>query len=108
MSPHAAFFGDAERTFALTPALLVEFERLVGAGAWGTARRMFASDATTTEVRETVRLGLIGGGETPKRAQELVEAYAGAIPFGELYALASDIMMAAMLGTPDQGATDAA
>jgi len=106
VSPHVAFFGDAERTFKLTPALLVEFERLVGAGAWGTARRMFASEATTTEVRETIRLGLIGGGETPKRAAELVETYAGATPFAELYALAGDIMTAAMLGTPE--ATDAA
>lgn len=107
MSPHAAFFGDAERTFALTPVLLIEFERLVGGGAWGTARRMFAGDATTTEVRETIRLGLIGGGENPKRAAELLDVYAGAIPFAELYALAADIMTAAMLGTPDE-ATDAA
>lgn len=107
MSPHTAFFGDAERTFALTPVLLVEFERLVGGGAWGTARRMFAGDATTTEVRETVRLGLIGGGETPRRATELIETYAAATPFAELYALAGEIMTAAMLGKPDE-ATDAA
>ena len=104
MSPHAAFFGDAERTFKLTPALLVEFERLVGGGAWGTARRMFAGDATTTEVRETIRLSLVGGGENPKRAAELVETYAGATPFAELYALAADIMTAAMLGRPDEAA----
>ncbi|RXF69229.1 gene transfer agent family protein [Hansschlegelia zhihuaiae] len=107
MSPHVQFFGDAEHTFALTPTLLVEFERLVGAGAWGTARRMFAGDATVTEVRETIRLGLIGGGEAPKRAHELVETYVGATPFAELYALASDVMTAAMLGTPDEAANAA-
>jgi hypothetical protein len=106
VTTHTAFFGDAERTFVLTPALLVEFERLVGGGAWGTARRMFAGDATVSEVRETVRLGLVGGGENPKRAAELVATYGDATPFVELYTLASDIMTAVMLGAPE--ATDAA
>lgn len=104
MSPHTAFFGDAERKFQLTPALLVELERATTSGAWGTARRMFAGDAFAIEVRETVRLGLIGGGENPKRAAELVETYAPLTPFAELYGLASDIMSAAMLGKHDEAA----
>ena len=34
------FFGDAERTFALTPVLIEELERLTGAGIGAIAKRL--------------------------------------------------------------------
>ncbi|TIP84107.1 MAG: gene transfer agent family protein, partial [Mesorhizobium sp.] len=32
MNTHVAFFGDADRTFALTPELIIELERKIGMG----------------------------------------------------------------------------
>ena len=107
MTPHVQFFGDKEREFQLNPTLLLELERLVGAGAWGIARRLFAGEAFAQEVRETIRLGLVGGGETPQRAAELVETYLAATPYAETYGIASAVMLAAMHGAPEAEPADA-
>ena len=44
MTDLKAFFGDAERTFKLTPALIVELERKTGAGIGGLSKRIFAGE----------------------------------------------------------------
>lgn len=87
---HKAFFGDRERDFSLTPHLIPELEKLTGkeitAIIEGTRRMGYA------EMVHTVRLGLIGAGEHPKEAAELVQTYVTAHPLGELWLLAMDIL----------------
>lgn len=95
---HVAFFGDAERTFRLTPDLIVELERKTGAGIGGLARRFFASEFHHGELLEIIRLALIGGGERPQVAASLVAAYAAPLPVMELYALALPILETVMFG----------
>lgn len=95
---HRQFFGDAERDFRLNADLVTELERKTGAGIGGLSRRMFAGDFKHQELLEVVRLGLIGGGESPAVAASLVAVYAAPLPIMELYALALPIVETVMFG----------
>ena len=44
MIKHSAFFGDAQREFALNPKLIAELERVTGAGIGGLSKRFFAGE----------------------------------------------------------------
>jgi hypothetical protein len=92
------FFGDQDRTFRLTPDMIVELERKTGRGIGGMCRDLFAGDFRHAEVLETIRLALIGGGETPQVAASLVATYAAPRPVMEPYALAVSILETTMLG----------
>lgn len=88
---HRQFFGDGERTFELTVPLIKELEALTGAGIGGLCKRLFAGEFKQAEVSEIIRLGLIGGGEKPERAAELVATYVAGRPLSESYALSVGI-----------------
>lgn len=82
------FFGDGDYEFALPLAQRFEVERLVGKrfaaispdmGLYGAlpsiltriGQRLWFGD----DLREVLRLGLIGGGMSPKDAKQLVDTY---------------------------------
>lgn len=92
------FFGDRERDFKLTPELIQELERKCQAGIGELSRRLFGGDFRYQDVSEIIRLGLIGGGESPERAQELVGLYVHQFPINESYALAVQVVEAAWFG----------
>lgn len=92
-----AFFGDQEYQFRLTPDLVVEFERQAGAGIGLVSKRVFAGQFMIRDLIEVIRLGLIGGGVTPKRAKELTDTYCNR-PVMEYAPLAIDVLSALMLG----------
>ena len=89
---HRQFFGDAERDFCITPAMIPELERKTATGIGGLCRRLFAGDFYRADINEVIRLALIGGGENPQRAAELVETYAAPGPLIESHILAVAIM----------------
>jgi hypothetical protein len=96
---HTAFFGDAEYTFRLTPALIVELERNCGPLGMIFERvrhRQFAQ----ADITETIRLALIGGGTDPKRAASLIAAYVADRPLAETYPLAAKILERRWFGEP--------
>ncbi len=95
---YRVFFGDAEREFRLTPELILELERKTGVGIGGLCRRLFAGDFRYSEIMEVIRLALIGGGEQPKRASELVDAYAASRPFMETFPIAVSVLEVAFFG----------
>lgn len=71
-----AEWGGEERRFRLRNAQIFELERLCGdIGIYAIARKLVSGDGHFAYVREVVRLGLIGEGETAKRASELVGLY---------------------------------
>ncbi|MEX0404044.1 gene transfer agent family protein [Aquibium sp. LZ166] len=96
---HRQFFGDAERDFRLNADLVTELERKTGAGIGGLSRRMFAGEFAHHELLEVVRLGLIGGGESPAVSASLVAVYAAPLPVMELYALALPVIETVMFGS---------
>lgn len=92
------FFGDKEREFKLTPKLIPELERLTGAGIGSLCKRLFANEFSLVDIRETIRLGLIGGGAEPQDAATLVSVYADGAPLMQVYPLALSILEAVMFG----------
>jgi hypothetical protein len=94
VTAHVQFFGDAEHTFKLTVPMILELERLTGAGIGGLCARMFAGDFRHQEIAETTRLGLIGAGTSPEQAAALVAAYVVDRPLNETFPVAVSILTA--------------
>jgi hypothetical protein len=103
---HRAFFGDREREFSLTPHLIPELERLTGKGIAAIVEGV--RRASFSELVNTIRLGLIGGGAHPEEASSLVNAYVKAHPLGEVHLLALDILNDLWTGPAEQPINDAA
>jgi hypothetical protein len=96
---HTAFFGDGEKTFALPAEQILELERKIGAGIGAIYARVMTGQFQFADLMEIIRLGLIGGGTSPKNAQALVDAYARPTPVIESFQLAADILEARWSGT---------
>lgn len=99
---HTAFFGDGEKTFALTSTLIRELERTTGHGIGALFDRIRTYRFSLHDLTETVRLGLIGGGSTPEEAASLVTTYALNRPISEPLAIALGLLAVVMFGADDQ------
>lgn len=95
---HRQFFGDADHDFRLTPPLILELERVTNAGIGALSRRFFAGEFRHQELLEVMRLGLIGGGESPQTAASLTSTYAATMPVMELYGIALPVIETVMFG----------
>jgi len=98
---HVAFFGDGEKSFALTDDMIEELQRKAGIGIGAVYSRVMTGQFQLADIMETIRLGLIGGGASPKDAQALVDAYARPTPIIEAFQLAADILEARWTGKFD-------
>lgn len=96
---HTAFFGDGEKTFALTTPMIFELERKTGIGIAALYARFMRQEFHFTDMIEIVRTGLIGAGTSPAEAQTLVDTYAKLRPVMEVLPLAFDILDARWNGT---------
>ena len=96
--PYRQFLGDAEYDFILTPELVIELERKVGAGIGLISHRFYNAGFSLSELMEIIRLALIGGGLDPKDASALVSAYAARQSVRQLYATALPVLDLLMLG----------
>ena len=86
---HTAFFGDGEKTFALPAEQILELERKTGTGVGTIYSRVMTGQFQFADIMEVIRLGLIGGGTSPKEAQALVDAYARPTSIIEAFQLAA-------------------
>lgn len=89
---------DRERALDIRPHL-IELERTTGAGVGRLMARVIAGEYHVTDLTETVRLGLIGGGATPAEAATLARAYVAERPLAEGHAHATQALLAAWNGT---------
>lgn len=97
---HVAFFGDAERTFALTPELVVELERKTETGIGTLCMSVPEGHFRHAHLVEIIRLSLIGGGTSPQEAASLVNAYVAGQPLVDSYKLAAAILARVWAGEP--------
>lgn len=98
---HTAFLGDAEYSFRLTPPLINELEKQCGPLGL-ICQRVFHRQFAQSDITETIRLALIGGGTNPKRAAELIAAYVAERPLAETYPLANKILERRWFGEPNK------
>lgn len=68
-------FGDGTYSFRLALGELEELQEKTGAGPFVVLRRLFDGTWRVADIRETIRLGLIGGGVEPLKALNLVRRY---------------------------------
>lgn len=107
MTEHRAFFGDGEKTFALTNNEILELERKTGSGIGLIYQQFVSAQFRLPDTLEVIRLGLIGGGTSPLEAHELVQAYSKSTPVVQVFNLAFDILETRWSGqaasAPDDG-----
>lgn len=96
-------FGDGEHRFRLAIGELRELEEKRDAGSPLILRRLMSNEYRVDDVREIIRLGLIGGGMPATDAIKLVKRYVDDRPaWHENAMLASAVLGAAIMGVPDE------
>lgn len=102
-----AFFGDGEHTFRLQQpdaanplALVEELQEKTGVGPYRLFNNISTDDFRVGDIREVIRLGLIGGGKSPSEAYRLVTRYFDREPISEYSTIALDIMVGMLFGHP--------
>lgn len=97
------FFGDGEHKFRLAIAELRELQEKTDAGPPLVLSRLFQGQWRVEDVRETLRLGLIGGGMKPADAHALVVRYCDERPaWGDNARIAAIALAAAISGAEDE------
>ncbi len=96
-------FGADEQRFALRIGELRELEELRHAGTGAIYRRCLTGDWHIDDVREIIRLGLIGGGMGPEKALKLTRLYVDERPWAESHLIALAVLDAAISGPPLEG-----
>lgn len=95
-------WGDGEQKFALPIGQLRELQDKCSAGPAKVLGRLGTTEWFIDDIRETIRLGLIGGGKTPAEAHMLVSRYIDDRPGGlmESRLVAQVALMKALVGDP--------
>jgi hypothetical protein len=98
---YRSFFGDAEYTFCITAPMLQELEAKRGVGFLALSMRVFTRQCAHADITEILRVALVGGGTSPKRAAELIAAYAADRPLSETWPLTAKILERLLCGNPE-------
>lgn len=93
-----ADFGDDNYEFRLGVEQIRELERKTEAGVYQVFRRIVGGSWFADDVRETIRLGLIGGGTEAVKALRLVRTYVDGKPLADAAPLATRILQSALFG----------
>jgi hypothetical protein len=94
-------WGDGTQTFNIAKLEQVfELQDKCGCGVMEVFERLRANRWRFEDVRETIRLALIGGGKTPTEALTLTRRYVDNRPWAESVVVAQTVLMAAIIGIP--------
>lgn len=91
-------WGDGTYLFRLSVAGLLELEEKTNSPFTVIYDRLNAGKFSSADLRETIRLGLIGGGMAPPKAKTLVERYVDGRPRLESWPHARAILGAVLFG----------
>lgn len=97
-------WGDGDRDFRLAIAQLEELQEKCNAGPREIFDRLARGAWRLADIREPIRLGLIGAGVKPIEALSLVRRYVEARPLLENVTIAQAIIAAALVGPVDDPA----
>jgi hypothetical protein len=94
-------FGDGEYDFNIAKiGQVIELEEKCGCGVAEIFERLRTNRWHLNDARETLRLGLIGGGMEPAKANVVVRRYVDERPWREAISPAMAVLMVAMFGVP--------
>jgi hypothetical protein len=93
-------FAGQERTFDLRIGEIQTLERACDAGIFGILHRLAAHQARLADIRDTIRLGLMGGGASDAEATRLVMDAVDNRPLAEALPLAAEILSSVVNGLP--------
>lgn len=94
-------WADGTHVFNVAPlGQILELQDKCDAGPAEIADRLRNGKWRANDVRETLRLGLIGGGMDPVNALTLVRRYVDERPWKENVHVALVVMLAALVGVP--------
>jgi hypothetical protein len=101
MSRHGAVeldFGDGTFTFRLGLEEIEELEEKRDASLFALARRLDPAmrDARLADIKEVIRLGLVGGGTAPTAALRLIRRYIDERPIDESRDVAFGVVLAGL------------
>lgn len=111
MSRNAAItepFADADYVFRMAWGEIVQLQELRDCGPYVVLDRLATGRWLVQDIREPIRLGLIGGGLKPVEALKLVRQYVEQRPAVESLELATRVLQAAIVGAPDEPVGDGA
>lgn len=91
-------WGDGEYKFALPLEQVEELQEKCKVGPGTLLKRVLDGGWFVADIRETIRLGLIGGGKKPAEAYILVKRYVDAFPWSENLMPAALILSACVHG----------
>lgn len=97
-------WADDDYTFRLPIKQLIELQELCDAGPSFIMARLQQGAWTVQDVRETIRLGLIGGGMEPTQALKLVRSYVDDQPLLQNAIVAEAVISAAIVGVEEEEA----
>lgn len=97
----AVHWADGEHTLRLAIGQLRELQKRTDAGPAELLDRLHTRRWRVDDLRETLRLGLIGGGMAPMTALERVIVYVDGRPRQESAAPAAAVLLAALVGVLD-------
>lgn len=96
-------FADGTYGFRLAIGELEELQEKTDCGPYTLLRRLLANDWKVDDVRQTIRLGLMGGGTEPIAAKKLVERYVDQrSDWLNNAMIAQAIVSAALVGAPEE------
>jgi Phage tail tube protein, GTA-gp10 len=95
-------FAGQERSFDLRIGEIQALERACSCGIFGLLMRIGSHQAYAADIRETIRLALIGGGETDAASTTLIMAEIDGRPLSEHLPLAAEIIKSVIDGLPQQ------
>lgn len=93
-------WGDGDHVFKLNLGLIRELQDKCKAGPAEIAERLSTGRWRIDDIREPIRLGLIGGGMKPVDALALVKRYVDERPLAENVLTAQAVIMAVLYGVP--------
>ena len=98
-------WADGDYTFALKIKQLIELQELCDAGPPYILTRLQSGTWRVNDVRETIRIGLIGGGMASHEALKMVKRHVDDEPLAYNALVAQAVISAALFGAPE-GAED--
>lgn len=92
-------WADGTYTFHLDIPMLEELQKRTASSPFEILGRLGGGAARIADLKETIRLGLIGGGTKPADAEALIRTYVDPRPLVEALELALWVLGAAVMGS---------